>query len=857
MIKGVFMTKKKVFLVPHFHYDTDWVMMEEEYAKIAADNIKRALEIMRKDENFKYILDQQVLLDHFRLIYPTLWDELVQRIKERRIELVCGMYVMPDSLIPGPESEIRQILHGKIFMREEFGIDPKVGWMIDPFGHHAQTPQIWRKAGFKYYAFKRGYCGEPLSDFIWVGLDGSKILTHYFMFGYENAANIPEDIESGAAKLLDLCKREIPYSTKENILLLNGSDFTPPNPNIVKIVEKVNSMTQDFEVKVATPCEYFEEIEKHKAELKEIHGEMIYGRYHPVLPGCYSSRMYVKQRFRELEFYLSDVEKLASFAWLLGLEYPQSQLEIAWKFLLHNAFHDIICGCGIDEIYEDAEMRFDECETIATDVANDILRFLATQIDTEGDGIPFVVFNTLPYKRSEIALAYLDVSELKSRGIKIVTHDRKDVLFEIIDAEYDENNLLTHVAVLLLAEDLPPNGYKVYFAVPSDELIMAEESDETEIENEYFRISFDPEIGILDEIYDKINDVEILDGPGNDLEISTDIGDLYYEREPEGGFKTTLAMFKAASEYVKQVLKMNILQTTGYIMKSPLRSTIHISGLAKWRDTHLISWYSRITLYRKIPRIDFEIDMNFNYPHTIIRAVFPVSISSDKFYSEIPAGVIERPLKVKDTENWREPHQGAWPVQNWMDYTDGKYGVTLINMGLPEHRIDENAIKITLLRSVDLVSWGDAGPRIYAPDALMLGEHYFDYALYPHKGTWKDAKSHIQAYSHNIKPITLQTTRHKGILPKEFSFIEFNDDGIVVMAIKKGELDDTLVIRFFETLGEERIVEIKINAIELEDAQITNLLEEPFESLEITEGNKVRIKTKPFEIVTVKFKIAY
>jgi len=77
------------------------------------------------------------------------------------------------------------------------------------------------------------------------------------------------------------------------------------------------------------------------------------------------------------------------------------------------------------------------------------------------------------------------------------------------------------------------------------------------------------------------------------------------------------------------------------------------------------------------------------------------------------------------------------------------------------------------------------------------------------------------------------------------------------MAIKKGELDDTLVISFFETLGEERIVEIKINAIELEDAQITNLLEEPFESLEITEGNKVRIKTKPFEIVTVKFKIAY
>ncbi|MGQ4832631.1 MAG: alpha-mannosidase [Candidatus Asgardarchaeia archaeon] len=846
------MSKKKVYVVPHFHYDTDWVMTEYEYAKIATDNIKKALEIMRKDKDFKYILDQQILLDHFRINYPTLWDELVQRVKENRIELVCGMYAMPDNLLPGPESEIRQILYGKLFMREEFGVDPKVGWMIDPFGHHAQTPQIWKKSGFEYYAFKRGYGGEPLSDFVWVGLDGSKIIAHHFMFGYENAADIPEDIESGSAMILDLCKREEKYATQGNILLLNGTDFTPPNHNITKIIKKANEQSKEYEIKVATPSEYFAEIEKVKSQLKEVRGELIWGRYHPVLPGCYSSRIDVKQRFRDLELFLSDVERFSTIAWLLGLEYPQFQLEMAWKYLLHNAFHDIICGCGIDDIYEDAERRFDESELIAEDILEDVLNYIATQINTEGDGLPFIVFNTLPYRRTEIATAFLDVSKLNTSGIKIVDYNNNEVPFEILDADFDEENKLTHVLVLLLAEDLPPVGYRVYYAVSSDSISVAEETDDTDIENEFFKISYDPNLGVLEQIYDKINDKDVLDGFGNDLEVSTDVGDLYYEIEPEKGFKVSSLMFRMISEYARQVLRMEIVRIDGVTLKSNLRSTFVINGTAKWRDTELIDWETRVTLFKKIPRIDFEMNVRFNYPHTILRVMFPVNINSEKFYSEIPAGVIERPKKVESSDDWKEKHFGTWPVQNWMDYTDGDYGVTLINRGLPEHRIDDNTIKLTLLRSVDLVSWGDAGPKLHAPNALMLGEHFFEYSLYPHKGSWKEAKSHIYAYSHNVKPLTLQATVHKGNLPKEYSFVEFDNDGIVLTAIKKHEYEDSIIVRFFETLGEEKEVTLQFNGVVLDKAYKTNLLEEEIEELPIFEDNKLTIKVGPFEIVTLK-----
>lgn len=129
----------KVFLVPHFHYDTEWVMTKEEYAKVASQNIKRLLEIMRKNKDFKFVLDQYLLLEQFNKFYPSLWRELIRRIREGRIELVCGMYVMPDALLPGVESEIRQILYAKPLF-EKVGGEVKVGWMVDAFGQHSQTP---------------------------------------------------------------------------------------------------------------------------------------------------------------------------------------------------------------------------------------------------------------------------------------------------------------------------------------------------------------------------------------------------------------------------------------------------------------------------------------------------------------------------------------------------------------------------------------------------------------------------------------------------------------------------------------------------------------------------------------------
>ena len=848
--------KVKVFVVPHFHYDTDWVMTEEEYAEITSHHIYEVLKILDNDSRFKFIFDQQLLLEHFYERYPTLWSKLKEKITENRIGLVCGMYIMPDNNLPGLESEIRQILIGKRFMRKEFGKDVSVGWMIDPFGHHAQTPQIFKKAGFKYYALQRGYRGKPIQDFRWIGLDGSEILAHYFIYGYGNAAVIPEEVEYAVDNLRVLVDREMKCSQTPNLLLMNGSDFAPPNEDITKIVEEFNKKFPEYQAEISTPEDFFREVEKYYDKLPIVTGELQYGQYQPILQGCYSSRIWVKQRFRYGEFLLYDSESLATLSWLLGNRYPSEKLDVSWRYLLHNAFHDVICGCGIDEIYDDTTWRFDESERIAQEVMTEAMNRIVEKIDTETMGVPFIVFNTLPYERTEATIAEIDVSSLKAKNISLFDSKNKKVDIEVLEQERDALGFITRVKLLFVASNLPPFGYEVYQIRGENkkDLPLREYSEDSHIiENEYLSVEVDPETGLLTSIFDKVNNFEVLEQDGHELEIATDAGDLYNTFEPPKSIKFlqggTLILYKILN---KQTLLRDFADVEVYITKSGVRQSIHIDGFVRWRDDVHVIWHTIVTLYKGIPRVDFEMDMDFNYPHSIVRVHFPVNVNNDVFYSEIPGGVVVRETNPKGEDTWVQKPTGTWPIQNWLDFANPEdtYGVSFINLGLPEHRIEDNDIQLTLLRSVDMVSWGDAGPKIYAPNALMIGSHNFRYAIYPHKGSWKDAKSHIMAYSHDISPIAIQAERKKGQLPQKYSFVKVTPSNIVVTAIKKTEDDNSLIIRLFETHGKETEMNIEFMT-KIREAWVTNLLEEKEKQLVVKE-KRISVVLKPFDITTLK-----
>ena len=116
--------------------------------------------------------------------YPDLFQEIEQRVKEGRWEVIGGMWVEPDLNMPDGESLGRQILVGKRYFQKNFGIDVKIGWNPDSFGYNYQLPQIYKRSGMDYFVTQKllwahEFTTFPYKLFWWQAPDGSRLLTYF------------------------------------------------------------------------------------------------------------------------------------------------------------------------------------------------------------------------------------------------------------------------------------------------------------------------------------------------------------------------------------------------------------------------------------------------------------------------------------------------------------------------------------------------------------------------------------------------------------------------------------------------------------------------------------------------------
>ncbi|GAI46866.1 unnamed protein product, partial [marine sediment metagenome] len=182
----------------------------------------------------------------------------------------------------------RGILVGKRYCKQKFGIEVPVAWAADSFGMNAQLPQIYKKAGYKWLAFRRGARAEITeSEFLWKGLDGTTILTHWFPLGYRAGLDIDKWEESFA----ELNK----YASTPNILMPCGSGSMPPQPETIPAVKKWNRTHPDIQMKIATPKEFFQALESSGKRFEVIEGELYDDELVAVFPQVCSSRTWIVQ----------------------------------------------------------------------------------------------------------------------------------------------------------------------------------------------------------------------------------------------------------------------------------------------------------------------------------------------------------------------------------------------------------------------------------------------------------------------------------------------------------------------------------------------------------------------------------
>lgn len=836
-------SKDTFFFIPHTHWEGAVFKTREAYLEMGLPNILRALSLLRQYPNYRFTLDQVCYVKPFLERYPEEEAAFRQFVEEGRLAIVGGTDVMLDVNMPGGESFVRQVLYGKGYFREKLGVDVTVGWQLDTFGHHAQMPQLLKLAGYESFWFFRGVSDWDVpAEFLWEGLDGSRIPAFWLPHGYAVTYGSPKSLAEFDNFFKQRYELLSPFARGQDRVGLAGADVCEPEAHVPLLAEEFNRQSDaPFHLRLAVPTDY-EEAVAERSDRPVIGGEL-----NPIFQGTYSSRIELKQRTRELERLLTTAEKLGVLLNWLGAPTDDEVLWRAWEPMLFNQAHDLMSGVMTDHVYEDTIRGYDFSLRLAEDEVEARLRSYASRIDTQGEGIALVVFNPLGWTRTDIAIAKVCFTDGDVRDVRLLDPDGRPLPVQLLRTERCENGALLQAEVAFVARDVPAVGRSVYYLIPlkSSEVSGTHTTRPTKgltLENEYYRIELDAAGAITGLIF-KFENWDVLRGPGNVVAKEDDHGDLWELYRPlDGGSRIAMKEQHGAPVPGEAAFSNDQTSQSASVTTGPVVSEFTVAH--PFGDKGQFS--TTVRLYAGLRRTDIRTRILNNDEFVRYRVLFPTSVADGKRFDEIPFGAIQRPEGIE------------FPAQNWVDYGDGDRGLALLNRGLPGNNVADGTMMLSLCRSTRIVAYGFGGgyePGMSSDSGLELGKELtFDYALLPHKGDWRDAGIYREGLEFNNPLIAFTVTSHAGALPSRRGFLDVSHPNIIMSTLKPGEKKGA-VLRLYEVAGESTedvCVKLPENVATVEEL---NLLEDPTRTLKVDDG-LVHLSFGRFEIKTIGISFA-
>ena len=338
------------------------------------------------------------------------------------------------------------------------------------------------------------------------------------------------------------------------------------------------------------------------------------------------------------------------------------------------------------------------------------------------------------------------------------------------------------------------------------------------LESDALRVVIDKQTGCVTSLYDKHSKFETLaEGAcGNELQAFRDTPKEYDAWNIDPGTLDRAPTLLTHADKVERV-GGNSVRVTRNWQSSTFVQTIALDALE--------------------PQLDVDNEIDWHETHVLLKVAFPLSASGPFATYEIPYGTIERPTTRNNS--W-EKAQFEVSALRWADLGDGKHGLSVINNSKYGYDAVGNVLRLSLLRSP---TWPD-------PEADR-GPHHFQYAIYPHAGTWKDALTVRRGYEFNYPLTAIVTRAHTGSLPTQYSFASIAQENVVLTAVKKAEDASGLIFRVYEWAGKDSVVELHAPP-GATGATVTNLMETP-EGGPIEPSNDIfRVPIHPYEILTIR-----
>ena len=840
-----------LWIVPHTHWEGAVFKTREEYLEIGLPNILTVLRLLKTHPEYRFAYDQMAFIKPFLERYPEEAADFRKFVAEGRLQIVGGTDVMPDVNMPSGESWVRSALYGKSYFRDELGVDVTVGWNIDTFGSHAQMPQLLKLAGFKSYWASRGVPNKDTPpEFLWQGIDGTQIPMFYLGPAAGSFNGAPDNVVLFERYALDQFAALGPFTRGDDRLAYAMTTaVAEADVNLPDRVKEFNRESgRPFRIRFGVPTDIESVVKSHGEPTVVVSGEL-----NPVFQGIYSSRIEVKQWYREMERLLTTSEKLATVADWLGVRVDREGLAQAWEPVLFNQTHDQASGVMVDKVYTDAVRGYEFSQRLGQQMVGTWWDSLTSKIDTAGDGIPVVVFNSLGWPRSDLAEVNVGFTEAEVTDIGLVDASGQPVPVQVEEAEQSADGVLKRAKIAFVARDVPALGYSVYHVIPRRGAPSAgkglvgkprhsrrAEEDSASIENDYYRATFDLRTGEMTGLRVKSTNWNVLNGPANVVTREQDGGDFWelYGNLGAGGIAQTRKVLlpqpgrtQWSSEWVGSYASPKV---------GPVFSECGVSHPFGNGD-----FATRVRLYAGIPRIDIHTQILNNDRLVRYRVLFPTSIKNGKRVDEIPFGSIERPSSEE------------FPAQNWFDYGDGTQGLAVLNRGLPGSNVVDGTLLLSLMRSARITAYPIVEgyeEGVSSDSGLELGKRLtFDYALLPHAGDWRQAGAYRTGLEFNNPLIAQKVAPHAGTLPKHWGLLEVSNPNVVVSTLKPGR-DGSAVLRVYEASGQSTPgVKITIHA-QVDSAIEANLIEQPGDKLNV-QDNTLEFDIGPFQIKTFQLRL--
>lgn len=802
--------------IGHTHIDVAWLWDLQQTRRKAARSFSTVLSLMDRYPEYCFMSSQPALYDFIKQDEPELYDRISQRIKEGRWEVEGGMWVEADCNLTGGESLVRQFLFGQRFFEQEFGKRCRVLWLPDVFGYSAALPQLMKLAGIDYFMTTKLSWSEynltPYDTFIWKGIDGSRVLTHfspareYFENGRGaghdgltyyttyNALLQPSQIAGGWKRF-----QQKGLDDHYAVVYGYGDGGGGPTDWMLEQARRMDTpMLNTPVVKLNKARAFFEELELRvsgNSRLPVWSGEL-YLEYHR---GTYTAQGHNKRNNRLAELMLRSLEIRSLQAQNCGMEYPKEIINAVWKDVLTLQFHDILPGSSVRKVYQDSDEMYSKCFNTMNNVFA-CARSAMLKVDQNA----VTIWNDLDFLRSDVVRFPALREDIKS----LIDVKGKRVPLQHVGDEC--------VAMIC---DLPPMCAASFELSETncDErqpLILTIEGFETP----FYLGKFDSAMRITS-LYDKRAKRELCKSGKKLNQI------VCYENRPHNYDAWDINIY-----YDRRHWDVDTVQNVEILACGPLYAAVRVSYHYMHSDIS-----QEIRLYRDLPRIDFVTEINWQEPTYLLKAHFPLDIFYNDATFDIQYGNVRR--STSKNTSW-DVARFEVCAHKWMDISEPDYGVALLNDCKYGCSADENGIALTLLKS-----------STYPDPAADIGKHNFSYSLLPHVGDWRTGAVVHHAYAFNCVCATDVGLRLKcGQNP----LVELTAEGVVIEAIKRAEDGNGIIVRLYECFGRRshaRIVPGFAHSYVYE----CNILEDEIQSISIADDGSIIKELNPYQILSLRF----